>query len=177
MKFYSILFISFLIAFQVNKPWKEFISVDGKFRVMMPGEMVEKINEIETDIGTLFYYTYLYQSAKEDAENLVYKISYVDYPEHTIHSDSTDFVEDFFHSTIETSIQSVRGNLRYADDIEMDNYPGRLWRVDYNKGAATIKTKAFMVGRRYYQIQVIGRREKSLNLVQDKFFESFYLIE
>jgi len=171
------LFFVFTLSAQENKPWKEFISVDGKFRITTPGEMIEKVNEIETEIGDFTYFSYIYQNNEKDAENLVYKVSYVDYPEYTIHSDSTDFVEEFFHSTIETSIQSVHGNLRYADEIKMLEYPGRIWRVDYNKGHDTIKTKAFIVGRRYYQIQVVGHRAKSLNRVQDRFFDSFYLIE
>ncbi len=180
MKLYPtilLLLLSFVLAAQEKEPWKEFISVDGKFRILAPGEMSEKVNEIETEIGDFNYFSYIYQDSEDDAENLVYKVSYVDYPEHTIHSDSIEFVEEFFHSTIETSIQSVHGNLRYADEIHLLNYPGRIWRVDYNKGQATIKTKAFMVGRRFYQIQVIGRRAKSLNRVQDLFFDSFYLIE
>ena len=177
MKLYLLLLIGFILPAQNSKPWKEFISVDGKFRIMTPGEMMEKVNEIDTDIGHFHYFTYIHQTTDSNAENLVYKISYVDYPEHTIHSDSTEFVEEFFHSTIETSIQSVHGNLRYSDEIKLLEYPGRIWRVDYNQGEATIKTKAYMVGRRYYQIQVIGRREKSMNVTQDRFFDSFYLIE
>jgi len=172
-----LLIISVTLSAQNNKPWKEFISVDGKFRITTPGEMIEKVNEIETEIGDVTYFSYIYQDAEKEAENLVYKVSYVDYPEHTIHSDSVEFVEEFFHNTIETSIKSVHGNLRYDDEIKLLDYPGRIWRVDYNKGQATIKTKAFVVGRRFYQIQVVGLRDKSLNRVQDRFFDSFDLIE
>ncbi len=180
MKLFSSIFffvLALTLSAQEAKPWKEFISVDGKFRILTPGELIEKVNDIETEIGHFTYYSYIYQDGKEDAENLIYKISYVDYPEHTIHSDSTDFVEEFFHSTIETSIKSVRGHLRYSDEIELLDYPGRIWRVDYNGGDATIKTKAFMVGRRFYQIQVISRRDKSLNRIQDRYFDSFRIIE
>ena len=176
MKIYALFISLFLVAFQVSKPWKEFISVDGKFRVMAPEALEEKVNEIETAIGTISHFTYFYQDQNKDAENLIYKVSYVDYPEHTIHSDSLEFLEEFFHSTIETSIKSVHGTLRYSDEIQMDDYPGLIWRVDYNKGQATIKTKAYMVGRRFYQIQVIARSKKSLNPLQDRFFDSFYLI-
>ncbi len=176
MKICSLLIALFLLPAQVSKPWKEFISIDGNFRVMAPEALEEKVNEIETAIGTISHFTYFYQDEDEKADNLIYKVSYVDYPEHTIHSDSLDFLEEFFHSTIETSIQSVHGTLRYSDEIEMDDYPGRIWRVDYNKGKATIKTKAYMVGRRFYQVQVIGHSKKSMNTFQDRFFESFYLI-
>ena len=157
--------------------WQPFESSAGKFRVLVPGDMQHKEQIMETAVGDLLYTTYLHQPVDKDPDNLYYAISFVDYPEHSIHSDSTDFIDDFFHYTIDTSVKSVTGELRYVDHIQLDDFPGWLWRVDYRKGEATIKTRAFLVGRRFYQVQVVMNRDKSLNTEQDKFFDSFVFLE
>ena len=81
------------------------------------------------------------EQVEKNPDNLVYMVSYVDYPKYSIHSDSTELVEDFFKTTVETAVESVKGELSYSSDITMNEYPGRLWRVDYNDGKALIKTK------------------------------------
>ena len=172
-----LLLFSLLSLAMVSPKWELFKSFDGKFKILIPGEMVKKENPIETKIGTLNYITFLHQSEEKDAENLVYMISYCDYPEYSIHSDSTELVKDFFETTVETAVESVDGELRYASEITLDDYPGRLWRVDYNEGKALIKTKSFLVKNRYYSIQVITLKDKSMNLEVDKFLDSFGLLK
>ena len=104
-------------------------------------------------------------------------VSYCDYPEGSIHSDSTDLVKEFFEVTVESALKSVKGELFYSSEINLGQYPGMLWRVNYQKGEATIKTKSYLVGRRYYSVQTITYREKGLNPFIDKFLDSFTLIE
>jgi hypothetical protein len=103
-------------------------------------------------------------------------VSYCDYPKYSIHSDSTELVKDFFKTTVETAVESVKGELSYSSDITMNEFPGRLWRVDYNDGKALIKTKSFLVKNRYYSIQVISLKDKGMNLQIDKFLDSFSLL-
>lgn len=156
--------------------WDVFQSFDGKFKILSPGEMVKKENPVKTDIGDLNYITYLHQSLEKDPDNLVYMVSYCDYPKYSIHSDSTELVEAFFKTTVETAVESVSGELSYSSEISLDDFPGRLWRVNYNDGKALIKTKSFLVGNRYYSIQVISLKEKGMNLQVDQFLDSFSLL-
>jgi hypothetical protein len=156
--------------------WDVFQSFDGKFKVLTPGEMVTKENPIKTEIGELNYITFLHQPAEKNPDNLVYMVSYCDYPKYSIHSDSTELVEEFFKTTVETAVESVKGELSYSSEITMNEFPGRLWRVDYNDGKALIKTKSFLVKNRYYSIQVISLKEKGMNLQVDKFLDSFSLL-
>ena len=166
----------FILPFLQSK-WQPFTSEKGKFTVQTPGDFVEKINKVETPIGETEYHTFLYQSEDEKADNLVYMVSYCDYPEGSIHSDSTELVKEFFEITVESALKSVKGELFYSSEINLGQYPGMLWRVNYQKGNATIKTKAYLVGRRYYSIQTITYREKGLNPFIDKFLDSFTLLE
>jgi hypothetical protein len=172
---FLLLVIHSSISSFAQKDWQEFSSEQGGFRVMVPGVMEQKEHLLTTDVGELLYTTYLLQPVSKDPDNIYYSISFVDYPENSIHSDSMAFLENFFHYTIDASVQSVHGELRYVDVLKINGFPGRLYRVDYKEGSATIKTRIYMVGNRFYQVQVVMQREKSMNKAQDTFFDSFEL--
>ena len=133
-------------------------------------------NPIKTEIGELNYITFLYQSKEKESDNLLYIVSYCDYPKNSIHSDSTNLLKEFFATTVETAVESVKGKLIYSSEIIQDDFPGMLFRVDYNEDKASIKTKAVVVENRFYSIQVISHKEKSLNVQVDKYLDSFSLI-
>lgn len=169
-----ILLTSFFFLNFTIQNWQEYKSFDGKFRVLVPAEMTAKVDSIQTEVGKLAYHTHLYQPAKEkEAENLIYMVSYVDYPEYSIHSDSTELLKEFFDNTIESATEAVMGNLIYASETSLNDYPGRLWRIEYLEDRAVIKTKAFLVKNRYYAIQTICLKERALNTASDTFFDSF----
>ncbi|MEL6864044.1 MAG: hypothetical protein AAFP19_06485 [Bacteroidota bacterium] len=178
MRYVILLLMAFSFIAWQNSTWKEFTSYEGRFRILAPGEMELKTRTIETAIGDIDYFTYLYQPEEKNPDNLAYMISYCDYPEYSVHSDSSDLIMAFFNTTVETAIKSVEGELMYTTDIQLEQqYPGRLWRINYNEDQASIKTKAYLVGRRYYSVQAITIRGKSLNPYIDKFLDSFSLIE
>jgi hypothetical protein len=159
------------------KKWRDFNSYEGKFRILMPGEVTEKVDSIETTIGTLAYHTFFHQTQDANADNVLYMLSYVDYPEGALHSDSTELLRDFFSETVDAAARTVRGELVYANDWQYKNYPGKVWRIDYLNGGALIKTKAFVAGRRYYTLQTITKKVRSVNFSSDKFLDSFQLVE
>jgi len=169
----SIFFLNFTI-----QNWAEFKSFEGQFRVVAPGEMTEKVDSIETELGKLAYHAFVYQPEDEEkADNLIYMITYVDYPENSVHSDSTELVTEFFETTIESAAEAVKGNLIYSSETTLQEYPGRLWRIEYLEDRAVIKTRAFVAKNRYYSIQTISLKERALNTSSDKFFDSFRIFE
>lgn len=153
--------------------WVEIQSNEGRFRIIAPGEMTSKVDSIDTEIGKMAYHTLFYESKEEGSDNLIYMLSYCDYPEYTMHSDSAELVKEFFDATLEAAQSSVRGELIYSDDVGLNKYPGRFWRIDYLNGQAVIKTKALLVERRYYSLQTISKKSKSLNRSTDRYLESF----
>ena len=173
---YFSLFMVFILFSFVSPDWEVFQSFDGKFKILSPGDMEKKEKTIETGIGDITYTTHFHQPTEKNPDNLVYMVSYCDYPEYSIHSDSTAFLEEFFKTTIESSVESVNGELSYTSEIKLGKYPGKIWRVDYNDGGASIKTKAYMVKNRLYTLQVITLKEKALNIWADKFLDSFSLL-
>ena len=156
--------------------WEEYKSFDGKFRVLVPGEMQVSERVIHTDIGEIKYITHYYQDTEREAENAMYMVTYCDYPEYTIHSDSTELVEDFFTNTLEAAVESVAGKLRYSDVLNYKEFPGRHWRVDYRGGHATLKSRAFLVKNRFYTVQTATERGRSMNKATDTFFDSFAVL-
>ena len=97
----------------VNVPeWTRFESEKGGFSVLAPGEMIEKTQEVETEIGQLTYHIFFHKPDEDKtADNFLYMVSYCDYPDGSVHSDSTDLLADFFDATVESSVFSVNGEL------------------------------------------------------------------
>ncbi len=162
---------------QTFSSWVPTNSYDGRFQVLSPGLMIEKTDSIETPLGKLAYWVHFYQPEDKTADNLLYMISWCDYPEGSIHADSVEMLEEFFNATMESAAFSVKGSVVYSDAYKMEEYPGRIWRIDYLDGNAIIKTRAFVVGSRYYALQTVSRKERHLNILGEKFFDSFRLIE
>lgn len=160
-----------------TKKWRDFNSYDGRFRILIPGDITEKVDSIETAIGVMEYHTFFYQSKESNADNVLYMLSYVDYPDQSIHSDSTELLKDFFAETIDAAVKTVKGELIYSNDWKYKDYPGKVWRIDYLDRKALIRTKAFVVRNRYYTLQTITKKERSVNFSSDKFLDSFQLIE
>lgn len=157
--------------------WEETRSSEGGFRILAPGPMRSKVDTMKTAIGALAYHTFFYQPPDQGHDNQLYLVSYCDYPPHTVHSDSTDLLPEFFQASVEAASFSIDGEVRYADPLQYFHYPGYIWRIDYLNGQAVIKTKVYLVGRRLYTLQVATYRELNLNPLVDKFLDSFRLIE
>lgn len=159
-----------------SKNWRELKNYDGRFSILSPGEMTENVDSVSTPIGTLAYHTFFFQTEDKNADNVLYMLSYCDYPPGTVHSDSTELIEELFAATLEAAQESVDGELLYERNTSYQNYPGKLWRINYLDGGALIKTKAFVIKHRLYTLQTVTHKNRSLNRSTDKFLDSFRLI-
>jgi len=103
-------------------------------------------------------------------------ITFCDYPPGTIHSDSTELLKDFFAASVDQATSSVKGELAYQADIVQQGFPGKIWRINYLRDQAVIKTKAFMVRNRFYSIQTVTLKDMAINAASDRFFDSFLIL-
>lgn len=158
-----------------SNPWKEYKSLEGKFSVLTPGEFDKAVDSVQTPLGKLAYYILVYNNTQKNAENLFYMVTFCDYPPGTIHSDSTDLLKDFFAASIDQAASSVKGDLAYQADITQQGFPGKIWRINYLRDQAVIKTKAFMVRNRFYTIQTVTLKDMAINAASDRFFDSFLI--
>lgn len=157
--------------------WEEFNSYDGGFRVRTPGPFAERIDTVKTAIGPIAYHSFMFVMNKEAyAENVFYMVSYCDYPKGALHNDSLELTTAFLDATIDEAVKAVRGELVYQQPIEINGFPGRFWRIHYRSGDAVIKTKAYVINNRYYQIQTAMTQEMGLNKASDEFLDSFRII-
>jgi hypothetical protein len=155
--------------------WMQFRNIDGRFKVLTRGAMTEKMAFIETDLGSIETHTFVYQP-EEQEENLVYMIMYYDFPEGSMHSDSTELIKTFFDTTVEEATASVKGTLIYENAMEHEGYPARQWRINYLENKAVIRSRAFIVKNRFYLLQTIGLTEVEQNNVTDFYLNSFRLL-
>ncbi|MBP8239345.1 MAG: hypothetical protein KAX50_05270 [Saprospiraceae bacterium] len=170
-------FLPSWVQAQAKPKWEEFRSYEGRFRVLSPGDMRSQTDTIETAIGKLAYHTFFFEDAEQSTENAVYLLSYCDYPAGSLHHDSIALLAEFFDATVQESAFSVAGDVAWSNDMRLGVYPGKSWRVDYKDKRAVIKTRAFVAGNRYYSVQTVMKRERSLNASSDKFLESFRIFE
>ena len=159
-----------------TNPWKEYKSLEGKFRVLVPGEFDKAVDSVQTPLGKLAHYILVYNNTQKNAENLFYMITFCDYPPGTIHSDSTELLKDFFAASVDQATSSVKGELAYQADIVQQGFPGKIWRINYLRDQAVIKTKAFMVRNRFYSIQTVTLKDMAINAASDRFFDSFLIL-
>ena len=171
----QLIFLS-ILSLTFQSQWETYLSYDGRFSVAVPGILQEKIDSVQTDLGKMAYHTFFLQQETETADNHVYMVNYCDYPEGIVFADSSGLVADFFRHTMEAAAESVNGEVLYSSDLELNGYPGKLWRIDYLDGNAVIKTKAYLIENRYYAIQTISGKDKNLNLSTERFFDSFKLL-
>lgn len=70
---------------------------------------------------------------------------------------------EFFQASQEEAIAAVGGELLFSNDETLQGYPGKFWRIDYLDGEASIRTKTYVVGSRYYQVQTVSKTVSGLN--------------
>jgi len=173
----SILFFCLLTAFQIQaqEEWTYYSSETGNFLVLAPGEMEYRVSSMDLAIGKLDYHIYFNQG-KDSTENILYQVSYCDYPEGSIHSDSTEFLQLLFEQNIKESAKTVSGKVIYEEDIQYKEYPGKLFKVHFADDQAAIKTHLFMIENRYYALSVTSLKGKALNPYVDSFLSSFKIM-
>lgn len=157
-----------------NHLWQKMSFELGNVEVYVPGEMQLHIDTLTTEVGVMDYYTFFY----EDKENkLVYTLNYCEYPAGSLPQDSTDLIKDFFDTTVESTAISVQGIMVYQNDITYDEYPGRQWRIHFAEGEGVIKSNAYVVGDRYYNLSVTSHKDQALDKRVNRYLASFSLLK
>lgn len=164
-------------SWEDDNKWTQIDDLDGRFRIETPGNFELRIDTLQTAVGEQRFHTYFYKVPDlARAENLIYVLSYVDYPADALHQDSTELLTEFLSSTQSAAAEALRGEVVYATDREVLGFPGRLWRIDYKDGEASARTLAFVAGRRYFELKTFSLTGRGGGDASDKFFRSFRLL-
>ncbi len=165
-------------TWEQQQRWQELNNLDGRFRVSSPAALQHKVDTVETALGKQAYHTFFFQVPdKDEAENIIYALSYVDYPAGSLHHDSLELVSELLVGTEEEAAKAVGGEVIYGADKTISGYPARLWRIDYPSkgGTASARTLAGVAGNRYYELKVFSLQAAGLNKSADRFFDSVRL--
>lgn len=166
-------------GFSQGNGWILHRAPEGRFKVEVPGQLVQKSVKASTDIGDLTTHLYILQTEEEAVETsgiYFYQISYCDFPPSVVHADSVELLQEFFRETVEAAVESVGGEVRYAEADRASGNPGYRWRIDYRDGEVAIRTRALVAGSRYYAWQVVCAAPYSLSADAGRFLESFQLL-
>ena len=158
---------------EYERYWQEYQNLDGRFQLLSPAAFKQRSDTLETNLGQQVQHTFHFETPDPaTAENVIYALSYVDYPAGSLHHDSTDLVTEFFAGTQEAATEALRGTLIYGSDKEVSGYPARQWRIDYKEGDATARTLVAVVGNRYYEVKIFSLKAAGPNRSANRFFES-----
>ena len=165
-------------TWEQSKYWSEINDADGRFQLLTPEEFVHRVDSLDTGLGKQAIHTFHFEAPDpQKSENVIYALTYVDYPAGSLHHDSTELITEFFQSTEEEAVAAMRGDLVYGSDKDVSTYPARQWRIDYNDGKATARTLAVVAGNRYYELKVFSLKAAGPNTAANKFFDSFRVFD
>ncbi len=174
------IFFTLFATFLLTQPsivdeWVLFVDPDDKFEVSVPDSAILSTTTVNTALGDLDYVVVKSREVMDEVA-VLYTVSYCDYPEGVFHPDSTELIELFFDETVAQAVESVDGDLIYNEIYRGEAYPARLWKIVSKELDIRVKSKAMIVGDRYYCLQVTSPGSKSVLDSDKKFFDSFKVL-
>jgi hypothetical protein len=145
--------------------WKEFSSEEGRFKVLMPGEPKAYQLDTESDFGKGKLNMFRVMAGETG-----YVANYSDFPE----AIKKQPLKQVFDSSRDGAIANLSGKLATEKDIKLGDHPGRETLIDVS-GKAMFRAKVYLVGRRMYQVVMVGSKEAVSSKDAEKFFDSFKL--
>jgi hypothetical protein len=156
--------------------WEKILPEGGNCTILMPAKPEQTKREINhPTYGKLTMNMSILKPKDSTDLNLLYALSYSDYPVGTIHSDSTNILENFFNASRDGAIANVQGKFLSETILNLSKYPGRELRIDFKNGLALIRSRNYLVKNRLYTIQIITLTKDNFNISINKFLDSFSL--
>ena len=166
-----LLLSSFATATQSTQPaWVTFSSPEGRFSLQFPKQPTPDTQEVDSVVGKLKMYTYLSSSS-----TVTYMASYADYP--TV--PETDRQQPVLDGVRDGVVRKLEAKLFDETKISIDGNPGREFRMSKTgqDGQELIyHWRAYLVGRRLYQVAAGYYKRDSQSRELPKYFGSFQLL-
>lgn len=145
---------------------QEFVSKEGKFKVLAMGTLKQEKLETESDFGksTLHMNTF-------EVGNVFYAANFNDFP-----SGIKDVeLNKIYDSSREGAIANLEGKLDSEKEIKIGDFPAREIRIKVSMGKFLFRARVCLVEQRLYQVVVFGPPEEAVSKDADKFLDSFTL--
>lgn len=143
-------------------------SIKGKFFIIFPGEPEYSVEEVQTAVGKLKMYTYLY----EESTDAAFMVAYIDYPEDMVEESDNDVL-------LNAALDGALGS--WGIDVEKakkettwhDGYKG-IYCKESNDDTYTAY-EVILVGNRLYQIAILQYGKSISKKTLSEFYDSFEL--
>jgi hypothetical protein len=155
------------------KTWKEFVSKEGFFSVLLPGTPVQQIQRAGSAEGPLDYFSYALTTEAHS-----YYVAYVDFPE--VPNDVRGIIK-ILDGGRDGAIATINGKLISEVDFLLKGVPGRAITVE---GAnQLLKARIFLAELRLYLVMIVANKNQTTspeissleNATVERFLGSFKL--
>jgi hypothetical protein len=162
-----------------SSDWMRFTATQGRFSILMRKDpIVSKIYYRLTDDpkskemegwGVIAADTY----QSRDGFKALYFVGYFDSP--TQNATDNPMMSQAFEKALRNSQQQDGAKLISRSKLSLKGYPGEELRYQYKSGWSG-RVRRFLVGKRWYYINVVTDQETNLQKTIDNFMESFQLL-
>jgi hypothetical protein len=141
-------------------PWTKFSSPEGRFSVLMPASPMPEEQGKDTRFGrvTMYFFT-------AGTEKGIFIVAYADY--------TMGDVKQELDANRNSFLKGMKATLVSESDIKLQENPGREIRAERDR--LSIRSRIYLVGKRYYQVVAITPATLPGNLEAEKFLSSFEL--
>lgn len=158
--------------------WETTRVPDGNFQVKFPVVPTAKKEFTETLVGNIEQCTYSSEPPVGEDDNLVYEVSYLNYPAEVIQTRvvTPAQTEQFLRHAIEAVARTIGGQIRSEKNIVYGLFQGKEVRLDYQEGMAEIKFRCYLIGNALYTLKVTSVDHNANNKAREYFLNSFKLL-
>lgn len=165
-------------AFTTIGDWEIFQSEAGKFQIEMPDLPAFSSQQHTTALGDINMNVFMHEADADIDDNILYMISYTDYPVAKINGETMDkaALGQYYKDAVQGSVNNLDGVLKSEKTIDIFGHEGREIIVNYMENQAIMRMQILLVKNRMYAIQAIALAGKEGNDDQNRFFNSFELL-
>jgi hypothetical protein len=158
-------------GFPSRSAWEEFTSEKGRFSILMPGKPKSQIIPVSTQIGTINVH-----ALKANTGGFTYMVGYADYPEAIVQSAMPGAM---LSGARDGAVANVQGKLIDERAVSLRIYPGRELKIEATEGSrmVMIQARIYLVNTRFYQVMVIGAKDRFSESNADAYLDSFKLLD
>lgn len=155
-----------------TEDWKEFNSIEGKFKVIFPKFPSHETENI--DIKNVKNQPKMELYTSEQSDDIAYLVSYIPYSNEFDFSNPKTSLEN----SVNGSLQNLEGGKLVSSSFsKYSNYDAIDYVLYSSKEDMYIKGKNIIVGNTLYSLAVTYRQKSVTDIQTDKFFNSFQLTQ
>jgi DNA polymerase elongation subunit (family B) len=176
----TILLLAFSsLTITMTNDWQIFQSEAGKFQIEMPELPAFTSQLLSTKSGDLKMSAFMHEGEEGIDDNIMYMISYIDYPENEVNAETMDkmTLTNFYNESAAGSALSMEGKITEEAEAEVLGYDARNFTIKYLDGKAIMRMQLILVRNRAFAIQTVALAANDKNAAQNRFFNSFELLK